>query len=80
MEHNLRFNALHLSDDELLHLASELESVSGDSTRMRYPDRLIAPDIPHTYYSEHQAGKAIDLAKKILQRARNFLSGNNVSL
>ena len=80
MEHTLIVNASHLSDDELLNLASELESVTGDSTKMRYPDRLIAPGIPHTHYSEEHAREAIDLAKKILQRARNFLTRNDVDL
>ena len=71
--HNLRDNARGLDDIELSNLASLLESLVGDSTRMRYPDRTCFPDIPHDVYSSEMAQKAQEYAKNILARAKRFI-------
>ena len=71
--HNLRDNARGLDDIELSNLASLLESLVGDSTRMRYPDRTCFPDIPHDVYSSEMAQEAQEYAKNILARAKRFI-------
>jgi sacsin len=52
-------------------LASELEGLIGDSTRMRYPDRMQYPDIPHSVYTNTMASKAVELADQIIQEVKS---------
>lgn len=68
--HNLVENCLGLSDAELTDLAGQLESLVGDSARMRYPDSMCYPHIPHDVYSSQMAQEALGIAKKIVERVR----------
>ena len=71
------YNLLHicqeLDDSELTQLASQLELLVGNSTRMRYPDRVCFPKIPNEVYSADMVKEALQLAKKIVQRVNNRL-------
>ena len=71
--HNLLHICQELDDSELTQLASQLELLVGNSTRMRYPDRVCFPKIPNEVYSADMAKEALQLAKKIVQRVNNQL-------
>ena len=71
--HNLSDNACGLDDPELSSLASLLDSLVGDSTHMRYPDRTCFPDIPHDVYSFKMAQEAQKHAENILAGAKKFI-------
>ena len=71
--HNLSVNAHDLDDTELSRLASRLDSLVGDSTRMRYPDRTRFPSIPHDVYSSEMAQEAQEYAENILAGAKRFI-------
>ena len=68
--HNLVENCYGLEDPELVQSARELESLVGDSTRMRYPDRMSYPRIPHDVYSQGMAARAKEIAEKIVERVK----------
>lgn len=61
---------MRLGDPELTELAGQLESLVGDSTRMRYPSRMCYPQIPHDVYTAQMAQEALEIAKKIIERVR----------
>ncbi|KAL9966857.1 hypothetical protein ACROYT_G024987 [Oculina patagonica] len=69
--HNLVENCNGLGDSELTELAWQLEILVGDSTRMRYPDRMRFPQIPNEVYSAEMAQEALQLAKKIVDRVKH---------
>ena len=71
--HNLLHICQELDNSELTQLASQLELLVGNSTRMRYPDRVCFPKIPNEVYSADMAKEALQLAKKIVQRVNNRL-------
>ena len=71
--HNLVENCYGLEDPELVELARELENLVGDSTRMRYPDRMSYPQIPNDVYSKDMALKAREIAEKIVDRVKRKL-------
>ena len=71
--HNLLHICQELDDSELTQLASQLELLVGNSTRMRYPDRVCFPELPNEVYSADMAKEALQLAKKIVQRVKNRL-------
>jgi sacsin len=52
-------------------LASGLENLIGDSTRMRYPDRMQYPDIPNSVYTEKMATEALKLAEQIIKEVKS---------
>ena len=60
-----------LNDSELIQLASQLEGIVGDSTRMRYPDMVCFPQIPNEVYTVQMAQKALQLAKRIVERVQS---------
>ena len=68
--HNLVDNCYSLEDPELVESARELESLVGDSTRMRYPDRMSYPQIPNDVYSKAMAERAKEIAEKILEQVK----------
>ena len=68
--HNLVQNSLTLKDSNLTSLSSDLESLLGDSTRMRYPDQLCCPRIPSDSYTQEMAREALQLATKIFDNVR----------
>ena len=72
--HNLVENCYGLEDPELVESARELESLVGDSTRMRYPDRMSYPQIPNDVYSQEMAARAKEIAEKIIERVKRKLS------
>lgn len=72
--HNLGQNCNGLNDSELTELACQLENLVGDSTRMRYPDRVHFPQIPNDVYSDQTALQALQLAKKIVERVQYRIS------
>ena len=74
--HNLSVNAHDLDDTELSGLASRLDSLVGDSTRMRYPDRTFG-SIPHDVYSLDMAQKAQEYAENILAGAKRFIDARS---
>ena len=71
--HNLVENCYGLEDSELVESARELESLVGDSTRMRYPDRMCYPQIPNDVYSQDMAARAKEIAEKIVERVKRKL-------
>lgn len=70
---NLVENSIGLDDSEMTQLASQLQTLLGDSTRMCYPDRTCYPKIPHDMYSNQMAVKALKIAKTIVERVRGRL-------
>jgi len=46
----------------------------GNSTHMRYPDRMTYPKIPNDVYKVEKASGALDLAKNIVNRVRGRLT------
>lgn len=72
--HNLVQNSYSLDDFELTQMASQLERLVGDSTRMRYPDRMTYPNIPNDVYKAEKAREALDIAKKVVERVRGKLT------
>ena len=72
--HNLVQICWGLDDSELTQLASRLEALVGNSTRMRYPDRVSFPQIPNDVYSSQMAQDALQLAKMIAERIKNRLA------
>ena len=72
--HNLVENSYSLDDSELTELASQLEVLVGESTRMRYPDRMCYPKIPNDVYTVEMATEALEIAKKIVERVRSRLA------
>ena len=72
--HNLVENCYGLEDQELVASARELESLVGDSTRMRYPDRMSYPQIPNDVYSQGMATRAREIAEKIVEQVQRKLS------
>lgn len=72
--HNLVQNCNGLNDSELTEIARQLEVLVGDSTCMRYPDRMHFPQIPNDVYSAHMAQQALLLAKRIVERVKNRIS------
>ena len=71
--HNLVENCYGLDDPELSQLARELETLVGDSTRMRYPDRMSYPKIPNDVYSRDMAARALEIAEKIVEQVKQGL-------
>lgn len=67
-------NCNGLGDPELTELALQLEILVGDSTRMRYPDRMRFPQIPNEVYSAQMARQALQLAKKIVERVKDRIT------
>ena len=69
--HNLLQNSLMLNDSQLTTLSEQLECHVGDSTRMRYPDQVDFPHVPHDVYSQERAHQALAFATEILDIVRN---------
>ena len=69
--HNLIQNSLMLADSRLITLSGELENLVGDSTCMRYPDRLDFPKIPNDVYKERDARQAEKVAREIVEKVRS---------
>ena len=67
-------NCYGLNDVELTELATQLEGLVIDSTRMRYPDRMSYPRIPNDVYSRDMAVEALGIAEKIVERVRGRLA------
>jgi len=72
--HNLVQNCNSLNDSELTELVWQLEDLVGDSTRMRYLDRMHFPQTPKDVYSAQMAQQALQLAKKIVERVKDRIS------
>ena len=72
--HNLPENCCDLNDPELSNLAMQLECLVGDSTRMRYPDRMCFPQIPNEVYSAEMAQQALQLVRKIVARVQSRIT------
>ncbi|XP_048582130.1 sacsin-like [Nematostella vectensis] len=68
--HDLHMIARCLDDSTLSSLAVQLEGLVGNSMRMRYPDCMVSPRIPHDVYTRQQSQEAYCLAKEILNRVR----------
>ncbi len=60
-------------DGSLKDLASQLDKLVGSYFRMRYPDNVACPYIPHDLYTEDQAVQAREIAVKIILRASDFI-------
>ena len=72
--HNLEENCHDLNDPELLNLARQLECLVGDSTCMRYPDRMRFPQIPNEVYSAEMAQQALQLVRKIVAHVQSRIT------
>ena len=68
--HSLIQNSLMLDDSQLITFSRQLEHLLGDSTRMRYPDRLAFPQIPTDAYTRQMAHQAMELAREIVQNVQ----------
>ena len=68
---NLIQNFLMLDDSQLITFSRQLEHLLGDSTLMRYPDRLAFPQIPKDVYTRQMAHKAMELAREIVQNVQS---------
>ena len=76
-DHSLPALSYTMDDSELKEFARELEYLLGGSTMMRYPDRIPHsqyPKIPNDVYSAQVALKALDLARKIVDRVRERIT------
>lgn len=71
--HNLVRNCHNLGDSQLTELAGQLESLVGDSTHMRYPDRMAYPKIPKDAYNKEKGTKAYEIASKIVKNVEKRL-------
>ncbi|XP_068720137.1 sacsin-like [Montipora capricornis] len=71
--HNLVLNCSDLADTKLIDLARALEKLVGDSTRMRYPDRVPHPQIPNDLYSRSMANEAQEIAARIVAHVEERL-------
>ena len=71
--HNLVENCSDLADTKLTDLARQLENLVGDSTRMRYPDRMSYPQIPNDVYSRSMANKAQEIAARTVTHVEGRL-------
>lgn len=71
LTHNLPSIAINLGEESLISLASSLESLLGNSTRMRYPDCVSFRRIPNDIYTKDMATKAISIAQQILDIVKN---------
>ncbi len=60
-------------DTSLRDLASKLDDLVGSYFRMRYPDNVACPYIPHDIYKESQAAQAQQISRDIVQKARDFI-------
>ena len=72
--HSLVLNSLRLDDSQLTTLARQLDVRVGDSTRMRYPDQVLYPQVPNDVYSEDVARGAAELARQILDRVKDSVN------
>ncbi|XP_048257395.1 sacsin-like isoform X1 [Haliotis rufescens] len=61
-----------LDNSQLLDLATQLQSLVGDYSRMCYPDRLSFPSIPAAVYTESHARQACVLAESILELVKEL--------
>ncbi|XP_055956520.1 sacsin [Patella vulgata] len=74
-DHNLNSVANGLPYSTLVQLAAELQSTIGEHTRMRYPDKLSYPNIPHDAYNESVSTPACRLTRKIITISKEIIHG-----
>ncbi|KAK6179092.1 hypothetical protein SNE40_011528 [Patella caerulea] len=74
-DHNLNHVACGLPYPDLVQLATELQSTIGEHTRMRYPDKLSYPNIPHDAYNESHSTTACTLTRKITSISTKIIHG-----
>ncbi|XP_044170416.1 sacsin-like isoform X2 [Acropora millepora] len=65
--HDLEQNSSILHESKLQTLSRDLERYLGDSTDMRYPDKMKLQRIPNEVYTEERALSAKQMATEILQ-------------
>lgn len=65
--HDLEQNSIILHESKLETLSRDLERCLGDSTDMRYPDKMKLQRIPNEVYTEEKARNAKQMATEILQ-------------
>ncbi|KAK6180312.1 hypothetical protein SNE40_012494 [Patella caerulea] len=75
LDHNLNSVASGLPNSDLVQLAAELQSTIGEHTRMRYPDKLSYPNIPHDAYNESVSTSACRLTRKIIRISSEIIHG-----
>ena len=64
--HDLRSIAISLGNAQIIGLALSMTNVVGDSYKMRYPDCIDFPNIPHDVYTRDMAIKSVEIATQIL--------------
>ena len=76
MTHNLSRIASALGKDgsAVQSWASDLEILVGGANRVRYPDALSFPRVPHDVFTPDDVEKAKELTSKILQWATSFIN------
>ncbi|KAK6165582.1 hypothetical protein SNE40_022485 [Patella caerulea] len=72
-DHNLNRVASGLPYPNLVQLAAELQSTIGEHTRMRYPDTVSYPKIPHDVYNESHSTPACILTRQIIDRSTELI-------
>ncbi|XP_064647152.1 sacsin-like [Lineus longissimus] len=73
--HNLPDIAELHGDETLKGLADEIAQELGDGMKLRYPDRLSFPRIPHDLYGEETCSRIYGLTERLVQRVGHFVMG-----
>lgn len=65
------------NDNQIIKLSQKLQSVVGVSGRMRYPDALPYPKVPHDVFKENHAMVAMKLTQELFDHIHlQYLSDN----
>ncbi|XP_053401275.1 sacsin-like [Mercenaria mercenaria] len=73
-KHSLTAIAIGLDDGSLHNEVSSLEGITGDYSSMRYPDAVVGRiQIPSEIFDSTKAEKAIEITKRILDLAADFI-------
>ena len=71
---SLRLLCIGLDDTQLNQLAQELDTLTGSTSFMRYPNAHGFPKIPHDVIDESTASKALEIATGILARCEDLIT------
>ena len=72
---NLQDVARELDDENMKSMASGLAKVLGDPNRMHYPTQHQYPSIPHEFYTEETAHRALSQTREIFETADKKING-----
>ena len=76
LHHDLCDLASRTDDPAIIQLAGKIQGIMGFTGRMRYPDMLPYPKVPHDVYTEEHANGCIVLTERLLHHVRyKYLAG-----